>query len=185
MEIKETAHSYDKKYTCEEIENWETDEMLELIDGVLYMMSAPLRTHQKISGELSGQLWQFLKGSQCEAYSAPFAVYLSGDDTLLLPDIAVVCDKSKLTDKGCAGAPDLVIEITSPSSASLDKVRKFNKYLQAGVREYWIVEPESRIVSVHILESGKYVASAFEGGAEIGVHVLPGCRINMKDVFEE
>jgi len=184
VKVSEIIQKY-KLYTCDEIESWDTDERFELIDGVIYMMSSPMRIHQKISGELFVQLYNFLKGKTCEVYSAPFAVYLSGNDTRVEPDIVVVCDKSKLIDKGCKGAPDLVIEILSPSTAKHDRITKFNKYLQTGVREYWIVDPDSQTISVHTLESGKYVVSAYSDDDKIPVNVLEGCEIKAREVFAE
>jgi Uma2 family endonuclease len=153
------------------------------------MMSAPLRKHQGISGQLFKQLIIFLTGHPCKVYYAPFDVRLFGrgdnDDTVVQPDITVVCDKSKLDEKGCNGAPDMIIEILSPSTLRHDTVRKFNKYLQAGVREYWIVDPESKTVSVHILENGQYATKEYADTDTISVYILKGCQINIQDVFEE
>jgi len=184
MNIRETAQEY-KRYTCEEIESWETDERFELIDGVIHMMSPPTRTHQKISGEIFNQLYNFLKGKTCEVYSAPFAVYLGDNDTRVEPDIIVVCDKSKLTDKGCKGAPDLVIEILSPTTSKHDRITKFNKYMAALVREYWIVDPADKAISVYVLENNKYFAYAYGDADVITVSVLRGCQINTADVFND
>ena len=184
MKIKETA----RKYTYADYENRDDDERYEIIDGVIYMMSPPSRAHQKIIGELYGQLWSFLKGKPCEAFVAPFGVRLNdaaGDHTIVEPDILVVCDQSKLDDRGCKGTPDMVIEILSPSTARKDKVLKFNKYLQAGVREYWIVDPDEKALSAHVLENGKYVTSVYTDEDNVPVHVLDGCRIYMRDVFAE
>lgn len=190
-----------KHYTYADYASWDDEARYELIDGVPYidgrpftgvpgtvtMMSPPpSRNHQSISMEISGQLWDFLKGKPCEVYTAPFSVRLNaayGDDNIVEPDIVVVCDKSKLDDKGCKGPPDMVVEILSPSSARLDRVYKFNKYLQAGVREYWIVDPDSRTVSVHVLDDGVYVAGAYTDKDMAPVSVLNGCRINLEGVF--
>jgi Uma2 family endonuclease len=108
----------------------------------------------------------------------------------LEPDISVICDSSKLDDLGCNGAPDLIIEILSPSTSSKDKVRKFNLYLDAGVREYWIVDPDAETVQVYVLEDGRYVEASYGVGAgavpdTIAVTVLPGCVIDLKEVFAE
>jgi len=99
--------------------------------------------------------------------------------------MVVVCDKSKLDDKGCAGAPDMVVEILSPSTASYDIVVKTNIYMEAGVREYWIVNPETRTVSAHILENGKYNITYFGTDNPAKCHVLEGLEINLADVFAE
>jgi Uma2 family endonuclease len=184
MEVNETALNY-KCYTCDEVDSWDSDERYELIDGELYLMASPLRVHQKISFDLSRQFGNFLFGKSCEAYCAPFAVYLNDDNfTKVEPDIVVVCDKSKLTDKGLRGAPDLIIEILSPSSLRRDKITKFNLYLNAGVREYWIVEPENEIVSVYILRNGEYTVRSYSETDTISVNVLEGCLIELKSVFE-
>jgi Uma2 family endonuclease len=97
----------------------------------------------------------------------------------------VVCDRSKLDGKRCNGAPDMIIEILSPNSAKRDLIIKFNKYQQAGVREYWVVNPDNKIVSVHILENGKYVTSAYSDTDTVSVHVLDGCEIDLREVLEE
>ena len=101
------------------------------------------------------------------------------------PDIVVYCDNTKIDRKGGMGAPDFIVEIVSPSSSGRDRVIKFNKYLQAGTREYWIVDPEGKSVSVHILKDGHYISSAYGEEDIIDVHVLEGCQINMQEVFED
>lgn len=185
MKVMETALKY-RKYTCEEIDGWDTDERYELIDGDLYLMAAPKRIHQKISGALFLQLGYFLKGKSCEAYTAPFAVRLYRDAyTRVEPDIAVICDKSKLTDEGCSGAPDLIIEILSPSSQNHDRIKKYDLYLKAGVREYWIVDSDNKTVTVYILKNGEYDTGNYSETAVVPVHVLNGCVIDLNEVFAE
>ena len=184
MEVNETALNY-KKLTWEEVERWETDKRYELIDGELYLMATPFRVHQKISMDLSRQFSTFLFGKTCEVYSAPFAVFLNENNlTMVEPDIVVICDRSKLTDNGCNGAPDLIIEILSPSYLRHDKITKFNKYLDAGVREYWIIDPEDKIANVYILKNGQYTAKSYSKMDIVSVHVLEGCKIELKHVFE-
>ena len=176
-----------RHYTYADYCTWDDDERWELIDGEPCAMTAPAITHQRISRELSGQLWQFLKGKPCEMLSAPVDVLLNAagndDDDVFQPDIIVVCDEAKLGEKYCNGAPDMVIEIVSPSTAPHDKVRKFNKYLRAGVREYWIVDPADKTVQVYILENGKYLATNYGEADTIPAHVLEGCKIRLSDVF--
>jgi len=190
--VKETALKYHidqggKRYTYADYVSWDTEDRYELIDGVAYLMSTPLVIHQRILRKLLVRFDIFLEGKKCEVFCAPFGVRLFGrgddDDTVVQPDILVICNQSKMDEKGGNGAPDLIIEILSPSNPRHDKVRKFNKYLQAGVREYWIVDPESKTVSVHILENGKYVTREYADTDTISVHVLEGCKINMPDVF--
>ena len=181
-----------KRFTYSDYLTWDNHTRYELIDGIPYMMAPPSSRHQRIVGELHGQLWQFLKGKPCKVFLSPFGVRLnadSGDDHVVEPDIVVVCDKTKIDDRGCVGAPDLIIEVLSASNEAHDTVVKFNKYLWAGVREYWIVNPYSRSLSVHILRDGEYMTRAYldtdAASASIPVHVLDGCAINMADVFAE
>jgi Uma2 family endonuclease len=175
-------------YTYADILTWDEGERYELLDGEAFMMSAPNRAHQEVLGELFAQLHDFLKGKPCKVYPAPFGVRLfpredKGDDTYFEPDITVVCDPSKLDDQGCRGAPDLVVEISSPSTAKYDVFYKLNKYLQAGVREYWIADPEDKILNTFILTAGTYRLSSYTAGDTVPVTVLPGCRIDLKTVF--
>jgi Uma2 family endonuclease len=175
-------------YTYADMCEWDEDFRAEIIDGELYMMATPMRLHQDISGELFGQLRDFLKGKSCKVYTAPFGVRLfpradQSDDTVVEPDITVVCDPSKLDEYGCNGAPDLIIEILSPSTARYDRVLKFRKYLEAGVREYWIVYPDEKTVDVHILDNDRYVTTTYDGTDEAPVSALAGCVITLKDVF--
>jgi Uma2 family endonuclease len=184
MDIKEPA----ERYTYADYAAWDDDKRYELIDGKVFMLAAPTREHQAISFELSYQIGSFLRGKPCKAFAAPFDVRLNAgerDDTVVQPDIVVVCDHSKLTKAGCTGAPDMVIEILSPSTAGKDRVLKFNKYLQAGIREYWVIEPDSKTVSVHLLKNGEYVTKAYGGNDEIPSRVLDGCVISLQEVFEE
>jgi Uma2 family endonuclease len=99
------------------------------------------------------------------------------------PDIVVICDDSILDEKRCNGAPDMVIEVVSPSSSRLDRFKKLDKYLRAGVREYWIADLDAKAVAAYILENGKYIISAYEYGDTISVNILPGCEIALCDVF--
>ena len=187
MEVNEALPAY-KRYTYADYCLWDDEKRWELIDGVPYAMSAPNRRHQKISSQLNRLIGNYLVGKPCDVYAAPFDVRLNADkrdDIVVQPDLLVVCDKSKLDDKGCIGAPDMVIEILSPSTMMLDKNLKFNKYLLSGVQEYWIIDPDSDTVSTHILENGEYVVHTYGGGATIPVHVLTGCAIDMNEVFTE
>ena len=188
MERAIRAMQTNARYTYADYENWDDDKRCELIDGAIHMMTPmPSSAHQDISGELFSRLHTFLRGKPCKVFHPPYDVRLnadSGDDTVVQPDLFVVCDRSKISQKGCKGAPDMVIEILSPSTASRDAILKLNKYLQAGVNEYWIVDPESKNTSVHVLKDGKYVVSVYSETDVIPVNTLDGCRINMKEVFE-
>ena len=185
MEISEALPEY-KRYTYADYCSWEDDVRRELIDGVPYAMSAPSRSHQKTSMQLSVLLGNFLKGKPCEVFAAPFDVRLNADtrdDTVVQPDVLVVCDESKLDEKGCIGAPDLAIVILSPSTAMRDKVLKYRWYLRSGVREYWIVSPDDKTVMVCILKNGEYVTTTYGGDEAVPVHVLEGCIIDLPEVF--
>ena len=180
------------RYTFADALTWKEDERIVIVDGEAFMMAPPSRGHQKISGELFGQLREYLKGKKCEVYAAPFAVRLfeeDGDrpedvDTLVEPDISVVCEASKLDDAGCKGAPDLVMEILSPSTTRHDRFTKFNLYQRAGVREYWIVDPLEKTVQVFVLENGRYTAKDFGAdGDKMRVNVLDDCVIDLAEVF--
>ena len=176
-----------KHYTYADYFNWNDGKRYELIDGAAYLMEpAPLFGHQKISGALHTRLSIFLEGKPGEALYSPFDVRLNfdkGDNTVLQPDIVVFIDQSKLHGTGCIGAPDMVIEILSPSTARRDKVDKFNQYLRAGVREYWIVDPDEKTVDAYILENGKYIGTTYSGADDAPVHILEGCIIRLAEVF--
>ncbi len=182
------------RYTFADVLRWPENERVELIDGEVIMMAPPARVHQEISVELTRQLANFLEGKQCRVYSAPFAVRLfeqNNDtpedvDTMVEPDISVICDKSKLDKHGCKGAPDMVIEILSPSSRRHDRLVKLNLYQSAGVREYWIVNPEDKTVQVLLLEGNHFLHHEEYGKDDIAkVNVLNDCFIELSKVFAE
>ena len=134
--------------TFADLLTWE--ERAELIDGEVFLMAPPSSVHQKILTELLRQLANFLDGKPCEVYPAPFAVNLNADDKIWVePDISVICDKDKLSDRGCKGAPDWIIEVVSPASRRIDYTTKLFKYRSAGVREYWIVDADKTRVMVY------------------------------------
>jgi Uma2 family endonuclease len=174
------------RFTYTDYLEWDKDERYEIIDGEVYMLAAPSRIHQEISGNLYYALRSFLEGKPCKVYAAPFSVRLfpledGRDDTVVEPDITVVCDPAKLDDRGCKGPPDLVIEIVSPSTARYDRIVKFNKYREAGVREYWIADPEEGAIFAYVLKNGEYTAAVYEDTAPVAV--LPGCEIDLGAVF--
>lgn len=181
-------------FTYADLLAWDDRDRCEIMDGEAVLMAPPSRVHQKIVMEMSRQIANYLEGKQCEVYPAPFGVRLfeqEGDtpedvDTFVEPDITVVCDKSKLDDRGCKGAPDMIIEILSPSNARHDRFVKLSLYQRAGVREYWIVDPTEQSVQVFALENGVLNPHAFYGPKDIAkVNVLRGCFIELEKVFTE
>ena len=182
------------RYTFADVLACEEDERIEIIGGEAVMMAPPARSHQKVSGEIFRQLANYLEGKKCEVYHAPFGVRLfeqDGDgpedvDTVVEPDISVICDKSKLDQYGCKGAPDMVVEILSPSMRRHDRLVKLGLYQRAGVREYWIVSPEEKAVQVLLLEDGKLLPHEDYGQDDVAkVNVLDGCFIELSKVFAE
>jgi len=177
----------EKHYTYADYCAWDDGKRYELINGARYMMSpAPAWEHQNISIQLARFLSNFLDGKPCKVFTAPFDVRLSADkndDNVVQPDLVVICDRSKLSGTGCLGVPDMVIEILSPSTESWDKVVKFNMYLQAGVREYWMVDLNGKTVQTCILKNGEYVVKAYSENDVVPVHVLEGCAIHLSKVF--
>ena len=178
----------DRFYTYADYCTWDDDLRWELIDGVPYLMSpAPSWDHQSINAALLGQIWQFLRDKPCMVFAAPFDVRLNADgsdDTVVQPDIVVICDESKISRKSCDGAPDMVVEILSPSTSRRDMTEKLRLYERFGVREYWIVDPERKIVQSYILENGRYFIKAYTDADTAPVHVLQGCVVDLKVVFE-
>jgi Uma2 family endonuclease len=181
MEIKETA----RKYTYDDYASWDDGERYEVIEGRVYAMTMPTVKHQSVSGRLYTQLGTFLEGKKCEVFHPPFDVILDNKN-VFQPDILIVCDKSKLDPKkGCIGAPDMVVEILSPSSVGRDMLLKLKKYLQAGVREYWIIDPENEIVYVNILENKQYDIREYKEKEMVPVSILDGFEIDLKRVFAD
>ena len=182
-----------ERYTFADVLTWPDDERAEIINGEPVMMAPPPSSeHQEISMELSAQLHAYLKGKRCKVYAAPFAVRLfeeDGDrpddvDTMVEPDISVVCDPNKIDRHGCKGAPDMVVEILSPSTQRHDRFTKFSLYQRAGVKEYWIVDPESKAVQSFVLEDGRYSVKEYgTAGDTMRVSVLEDCVIDLSEVF--
>jgi Uma2 family endonuclease len=174
-------------YTYADYVTWPDDVRYELIEGVPYMMSpGPVRIHQKIVGAIFYQLYDYLVGKKCEVYDAPCDVRLNADeedDTVVQPDVLVVCDEEKLDDGGIKGAPDMVVEVLSPSTERHDAFVKLNLYRKYGVKEFWIVNPASKVLTVHLLKNGEYITSAYGEDDIAPVSVLDGCEINLKKVF--
>ena len=182
-----------KKCTYADYLTWPEGERWEIIDGVPYMQAAPTWQHQSISGQLLKQFLVYLDGKPCQAFSAPFDLRLpesneTDEETTLVvqPDIVVVCDKKGLKGTGYFGTPTLIIEISSPSTTRSDKVWKFNRYEMAGVKEYWIVEPEGKVVSVFTLQDNKRYGrpETYTEENNIRVSVFPDLTIDLRLVFD-
>ena len=149
------ALAQERLYTTEDIYALPDGERAELINGQIYMMALPSRKHQDILSFLHLAIGNHIANNsgECRVYPAPFAVFLFADDSKYLePDISVICDKSKLNDRGCNGAPDWIIEIVSPGSRAMDYYTKLSLYREAGVREYWIVDPVKQAIFVYDME---------------------------------
>lgn len=184
-----------KTYTYADYLTWRFEEMVELFKGKVQLMSpAPLRLHQKIAHNLSGEFYTHFKGKTCDIYEAPFDVRLYKKDkddnsilTVVQPDICIVCDKSKLDDKGCLGSPDLIVEILSKTSKKRDIHDKYDLYEENGVIEYWIVDPYVKTVDIFVLEDDNYVAFAnyYEKTDIVKSSLFSELSINWTDIFTE
>jgi len=191
-----------RKWTYADYLTWDDGQRWELIEGEAYLLQgavglapAPNRHHQKISGEIFYQLFSHLKGKACKVYDAPFDVRLSESssasdnytDAVVQPDIVVICDRSKLDERGCNGSPDLVIEISSPSTAKVDLTVKFDLYEKYGVKEYWIVHPVEKTVMVFKLQdNGRYGApERYSDEGRVAVPLLGDLVIDLSEVFSE
>ena len=186
-----------RRYTYADYLTWLDDKRRELINGVIHLMSAPVRVHAYISIELSTLIRTFIRKrkGKCHIYYAPFDVRLPKNnetednkiDNVVQPDICVICDLSKLDEKGCVGAPDLIVEVLSPSTFKKDWNYKFNLYEASGVREYWIVDPKEKKVNVFLLQSnGRYNSGiVYECNQKAPVRIFEGLEIDLKKLFEE
>ena len=161
-------------YTTDDIYALPDGERAELIDGQIYMMGTPSRIHQKLVGQLSRIIGNYIESNHgsCEIYPAPFAVFIKKDDKNYgEPDISVICDKNKLSDRGCEGAPDFIIEIVSPSSRRMDYYKKCALYAESGVREYWIVDPEKQRTMIYRYEDDAApMIVPFEQDLAVGIY---------------
>jgi Uma2 family endonuclease len=184
-------------FTYADYRKWELaqGERYELIHGEARAMAAPNAYHQTSLIELARQFANYVLGKPCKVYPAPYDVRLfyredESDDTVVQPDLSVVCDEKKRGKEGCHGAPDLVIEILSPSNTAVEMQRKFHLYREAGVREYWIVDPENRNICCFIFDKEKTASGRISGrifGREgmAPVETFSGLEIELEPVFAE
>ena len=181
-----TAVPSEKPYTVADIEALPEGQRAELIDGDMYLLATPIRIHQRLSAQLHHAILSHIEQKEmpCDAYAAPFAVYIGGAEdnyNYVEPDISVICDESKLTDKGCVGAPDWIIEIVSPSNKAHDYILKLALYARAGVREYWIINPENETVRTYDLENDDTNDYSFSDS--IPVRLCEGFQICIADLI--
>jgi Uma2 family endonuclease len=191
--IGEPAIDGQKKYTYADYVTWPEAERWELLAGIPYNMTpAPSTRHQRVQGELFRQIANFLTDKPCEVFSAPFDVRLPRQDeadeeieNIVQPDIAVICDSSKIDDKGCRGAPDWIIEVISPASSRRDRMVKFYTYERFGVREYWLVTPDDKTIEVFSLGNENTYSRPVFYTEEDAIHskVLAGLVIDLSDLF--
>ncbi len=163
----------EEMYTTEDIYALPEGERAELIDGQIFYMTPPTTNHQRLVSDMHYQIKDFIRknNGQCEVFPAPFAVFLNEDDrTYVEPDISVICDGEKLTDRGCQGAPDWIVEVVSPGSRQMDYYKKLFKYRTAGVREYWVVDPDRRTVTVYNFERDTMEEYPFGGEVPAGIY---------------
>ena len=184
------------RYTYADYLTWQIDEMVELIKGKVFRnAAAPRRIHQDIAGRLFAKIFDFVESHQCKVYSAPFDVRLplqtksklnEDIDTVVQPDICVVCDLEKLDEMGCIGAPDLIVEILSPSTNKKDLKHKYEVYEESGVKEYWIIHPNDQTALVYTLIDGLYQPSRLlTSGDFMEAQCLPGFKLDLEYIFKD
>lgn len=184
-----------KTYSYADYLQWTFEERLELIKGKIFKMTpAPASGHQRLSWILSGEIYNYLKGKKCQAFSAPFDVRLpikrtEKDDhqiyTVVQPDISIICDPAKIDTRGCTGAPDIVVEILSPGNNQKELRNKYEVYEESGVLEYWIISPQDKTFLKYTLDDHmRYQPSKLLTiGDSIATPVLPGFVLNLETVF--
>ncbi|HMS67330.1 MAG TPA: Uma2 family endonuclease [Saprospiraceae bacterium] len=189
----DSTEEYGTVYTYADYLKFEFEEMVELIRGKIFRMSpAPKTIHQKVSGNLLGIFWQYLKQRECQVFHAPFDVILPVANkkrekatTVVQPDIVVICKPEIIEEGGCFGVPDLIIEILSPHTSKKDLQLKYDVYEEAGVPEYWIVMAELQLVEVFVLEYGKYQRiTTYVKEDQIMPRSLPGLTIHLDEIFD-
>ncbi|MCL2320191.1 MAG: Uma2 family endonuclease [Treponema sp.] len=180
----------EERFTYADYKAWELKprERFELIHGVAYAMADPNLFHQQIVAMLTGEFYTFLKDKTCRVIPSPFDVRLfyeedESDDTVVQPDLVVVCDPDKLGEEGCRGAPDMVVEILSPTNTAIEMERKLNLYREALVREYWIVDPKNKHISIYRMQNGEYYLRTWHIQDVVKPGILPGLEIPLSAVF--
>jgi Uma2 family endonuclease len=171
-----------KTYTYADYLKWSFDERLALIKGKIFKMGpAPGSLHQRISLRLSRWVGDYLEGKSCEAFTAPFYVRIPRRS-----DLSIICDPKKIDDKGCLGAPDLIVEILSPGNNRMELKNKYEVYEEAGVLEYWVIQPTEKTFSRYILKNGRFESSRMLiPGDEVTTSILPGFVLNLDRLFAD
>ncbi len=181
-------------YTYEDYLKFDLDYTVEVIRGKLFKMSpAPGSSHQEISTNFATEIGYYLKGKSCKLFSAPFDVILpfktkdfKKSETVVQPDLCIICDSSKIKERGCFGPPDWIIEIISPNTSKKDLQDKYDVYEEAGVKEYWVVMPKSQIVEIYVLENNRYCrVGAFAQEDTASPVIFPDLKITLAEVFGE
>lgn len=180
-------------YSAADYLSWKLDELVELIRGKVYKMSAaPNTNHQRISRELQAVFYDFFVNRQCELFDAPFDVYLVEEgrsyqeaENVIEPDLCVVCDPEKIKSFGCVGSPDLIVEIISPSTAKKDQQAKKELYEEFGVKEFWMIFPGEFTLHQHFLENGKYeLKGVYAEDQEFQPILFPSLKIDLGGIFK-
>ena len=183
---------FSKYYTYTDYLTWKFSERVELIKGkILRMSPAPSVRHQMITGNIYGEIREHLKGKDCKVFIAPFDVRLpislkkGKTDTVVQPDVTIICNPALLEEQGCNGAPDLVVEVLSPGNTKKEMRDKFALYEEAGVKEYWIVHPaDENLIKFTLNDKGKYIGSSFfTTEDEVITPLLPDFKLNLEEVF--
>jgi Uma2 family endonuclease len=198
MEITQLSQlDLEGQYTYADYVRWTFQERVELIKGFIRQMSAPSVRHQRISSKIQGPLWSYLRQQKCDVFTAPFDVRLALPknrqtpekiDTVVQPDICIICDRAKLDDRGCIGAPDLIVEILSPGNSRKEMREKYELYQEAGVKEYWVVFPSEQVLQRYILNESNGIYEAQLPNVQgdlVGISFLPGFELDVEEVFEE
>jgi Uma2 family endonuclease len=180
----------ERKFTYADYKSWELKrgERFELIYGEAYAMAAPNTAHQLIAMILTGEFYAYFKRKSCKAIPAPFDVRLfyeadESDDTVVQPDLVVVCDPEKLGPEGCRGAPDMAVEIVSPSNTAIEMNLKLKLYQEARIREYWVVDPENKYIGAYRLQGDLYILQPYRGQDTAEPAIFPGLTIELSALF--
>jgi len=177
-------------FTYKNYLTWDEENRWELIDGIPHMMGGASVWHQGMISSLLKQIGIYLEGKPCKVFTAPFDVRLfyeedESDDTVVQPDISIVCDRAKRGPQGCLGAPDLVVEILSPSNTAIEMEQRFQMYKEAGVREYWIVDSKNNRLKVYRFLESSIITDIYKSADHVSVSIFPELKIALGQVFEE